>query len=472
MQAETEIQTGIHIYLVAGMALCGLVLCSCKPSNEAPIQVAAHDGPSVVLITLDTTRADHLGCYGYNKPTSPRIDRFAEDAVLFENGICTAAVTPVSHASIMTGLYPYTHGLRVLHGLMENRLPDEAVTLAEILKQAGYRTAAFISAFPAGKRFGLHQGFDTFNEDFLHGTLDKIISPDGAVNTGSNQRRAGDTTVPALQWVENVDQPYFLWLHYFDPHDPKLLPPQAFLDAYPEPQGSLAEKLRAIYDIEIRYMDYHIGRVFDALEAAGRFDDTIIVIVSDHGEGLGDHNWWTHGILYDEQIRAPLIIHAPGVRSGASVSHLVRTIDVMPTILELVGLDLQQIPQTQGRSLVPMLRSDTPDPGYVAYADSVNMLTYGVAEGIADVKDDMLFSVTDGQWKYIHHLVRKDESELYDLVEDPRELHNLYESRPEQVKRFIDDLKTRDFLPDMQHMYGKMSDEDIKRLETLGYINK
>jgi arylsulfatase A-like enzyme len=425
---------------------------------------------NVVLITLDTTRADHLGCYGCVRPVSPRIDRFAATGVLFANAYCTASVTPVSHASILTGQYPYTHGLRVMHGLMENRLPDGAVSLAEVLKEAGYETAAFISAFPAGSRFGLAQGFDTFNEDFLDSPVEQIVGRHGAVSTGKNQRRAGDTTDLALDWLTRTQGAFFMWVHYFDPHDPQVIPPPEFLEQFPVPSGSPGERLKQIYDIEIQYMDQHIGRVLDGLAASARLQDTVVVIVSDHGQGLGDHDWWTHGILYEEQIKAPLIIRAPGVPAGRRVDHLVRTIDIAPTIMDLVGLDPDKLGAADGASLEPMLEGETPDPRHVAYADSVNMLTYQSASGITNDKNDMLFAITDGRWKYIHHLIREDESELYDLARDPRELNNLYASRPDDVERLLADLTARRFQPDRGQGEGMMSPEDLERLRSLGYL--
>lgn len=430
----------------------------------------AAPGLNVLLITLDTTRSDHLGCYGYTMPTSPRLDGFARSGTLFTNAYSTASVTPVSHASILTGQYPYEHGLRVLHGLSENRLPDGAVTLAEILRDAGYETAAFISAFPAGSRFGLNQGFKRFDEAFLEEPIERIVGSDGTVNTRRNQRRAADTTNIALDWLASVPKPFFAWLHYFDPHDPRIVPPREFLMQFAIPTDSMSNKLKRLYDIEIRYMDQQIGRVFDALDAMGRAADTVVVIVSDHGQGLGDHDWWAHGILYQEQIRAPLIIRAPGMPAGRRVQHLVRTVDVAPTILDLVGLDPGSLGHADGLSLVPMLEGESTDPGYVAYADSVNMLTYRSALGTSDVKNEMLFALTNGRWKYIHHLIREYESELYDLVRDPRELSNLYGVRAEVVERWLEDLKTRRFQPDHTQSRGQMSAEDIERLRSLGYL--
>ncbi len=304
------------IWAIAGL---GMAVASCKRSEPSLPQIAAPPGaPSVLLITLDTTRADHLGCYGYSKPTSRNIDRLAAQGTLFTRAIAQASVTPVSHASIFTGLNPYTHGLRVMHGLSETRLRDSCVTLAEVLRSAGYQTAAIVSAFPASERFGLHQGFDHFDADFLKVDPNRLVSPDGTVNTGHAQRRADETTKRALAWLKKAQDPYFLWLHYFDPHDPMVRPPDEVMARHGPIMPPEANALRALYDIEIEYMDEQIGRVFTALKQAGTFEETVIVVVADHGEGLGDHNWWTHGILYQEQVHVPLIIRAPSPRANTS----------------------------------------------------------------------------------------------------------------------------------------------------------
>ena len=424
---------------------------------------------NVVLITLDTTRADHLGCYDPSRETSPRMDALASEGALFTNAMCSASVTPVSHASILTGQHPYTHGLRVLHGQTENRLPAEAVTIAEALSEWGYSTAAFISAFPAGSRFGLEQGFETFDEDFLKTPMSKIVTARGAINTGLNQRGAAETTDNALRWLDGEQGRFFAWLHYFDPHDVQLLPPKDYLSQHPPVRGAPRQRLLKMYDIEIEYMDHHIGRVIDALEASGRLDNTIVVIVSDHGEGLGDHDWWTHGILYSEQLQSPMILHGPGIKPGLRVDHLVRTIDVMPTVLDLVGIDPASISDMDGVSLTSQLEDNPEDPGLIAYADSINMLTYTLSAGIQDKKNDMLFAVMDSEWKYIHHALRVEESELYHLTSDPKELENLYRERPDQVRRLLDDLSSRPFAPDPKHGRGRMSKQDMERLRSLGY---
>jgi arylsulfatase A-like enzyme len=427
--------------------------------------------PVVVLITLDTTRADHLSCYGYEESrTSPRIDGLAAEGVLFTNAIAQAAVTPVSHASIFTGLNPYNHGLRTLHGGSQNQLEDSQVTLAEILRDVGYETGAFVSAFPVTEYFGFTQGFDHFDADFAPADVVRTNIRNGTVNTGSAQRGAGLTTARALEWMEQREGPFFLWLHYFDPHDEVVLPPPDVMQGV-HLAAAERERRRQVYDVEITYMDAMIGRVFDKLEQLGLWDDCIVVITADHGEGLGDHDWWTHGILYQEQIRVPLILRAPGFRAGLRLPSVVRTIDIVPTVGDLLGLAPGELPPMDGVSLVPLLKGEREDLGLVAYSDSVDLLVYRTSEAITDHKTDMLFAlVLDNRWKYIHHLKQPDQSELYDLKSDPRELVNLAAQRPELVTRANAELKQLRFMPFKQLQTKDVPPEVIENLKKLGYI--
>lgn len=435
-----------------------LVLAGCAPPEPKP---------NVLLITLDTTRADRLGCYGYDKDTTPRLDALAARGLLFESAISQAAVTPVSHASILTGLNPYSHGLRVLHGAYENRLADRHVTLAEILREEGWETAAFVSAFPVTEAFGLHQGYDTFDADFLVEGTDALRGERGEVNTGQNQRRGDETTDLALEWLEAREAPFHLWLHYFDPHDDKVIPPDEVMAKY----GGLPRETRArllrLYDIEVEFMDAQVGRVLEALDRRGELENTLIVVVSDHGEGLGDHDWWTHGVLYQEQVRVPLILAGPGIPAGRRSDALVSTTDIVPTLLALCGIEGAR---TDGEDLL-VAANGRRDSRSTAYADSVNILTYNFAPGISDKKDDMLFCVVQGRWKYIHHLARPQESELYDLETDPKELRNLAADRPEVVARLRELAVGGGHVPETQLDHNGMSTEDIERLRSLGYVS-
>jgi arylsulfatase A-like enzyme len=454
--------------------LCALASLSCRqePAEGDPASPPAHR-PNILLITLDTTRADRLGCYGSFAGLTPNLDALASKGTVFERAIAQASVTPVSHASILTGLNPYSHGLRVMHGTSSNRLADAKVTLAEVLEQAGYQTAAFVSAFPVTERFGLHQGFDTFDGDFGEANRDQAVGPTGIVNTGRAQRRADHTTDRALAWLRDCGEPFFLWVHYFDPHDPFVLPPKDFQQSIhmpPEAKSDLQVRLRAIHEGEVRYMDLHLGRLLDELERTGLADEMVIVVVADHGEGLGDHDWWTHGILYQEQVRVPLIIRAPGKAEGRRVRRLARTIDIMPTVLDLAGVGPEARPPMDGVSLIPQLEGRAVDRRLVAYSDSVNTLTYRFAEGVTDHKGEVLFAVLDWPWKLIYHQKEPSNSELYNLADDPGELHNLLPARQDQARRLFAELRSRDFLPGDELETEEMSPEDIERLKSLGYI--
>ena len=424
--------------------------------------------PNVLLITLDTTRADHLSCYGYGKRTSPRIDSVASRGLQFNLAIAQAAVTPVSHASILTGLNPYNHGLRVLHGVHETRLAEQHTTLAEVLQAAGWSTGAFVSAFPAGERFGMDQGYQTFDDDFLVEPIQEIVSEGGIINTGDNQRRGDHTTDLALVWLETAVRPFHMWVHYFDPHDADMLPPEEVMRTHGEPPEDTRERLRLLYDIEIEYMDRQIGRIIDRLRTTEELDNTIVVIVSDHGEGLGDHSWWTHGILYQEQIRVPLILAGPGIPKGVHSDALVSTTDIASTVYELCGIDPEDRPPHDGANLLLTAQGES-DPERVVYADSINLMTYGTPVG-RDVKDDMLFAVVQGRWKYIHHLTRPNESELYDLLSDRREEVNLLAALPVIRERLKELAVGHGHVPEEQLDHPGISEEDMERLRSLGYV--
>jgi choline-sulfatase len=457
------------LHRLAIAAACFLVPCFGCSQNSGVNDPAR---PVVVLVTLDTTRADHLGCYGSKVAgISPRIDELAASGVLFTSSISQAAVTPVSHASIFTGLYPYNHGLRVMHGVAQNRLVEEQVTLAEVLRDVGYDTGAFVSAFPVTRYFGFDQGFEHYDDDFSpKGAASQLLTSGGMVNTGDVQRHAGSTTDLALAWMEKREDPFFLWLHYFDPHDDKLLPP-ADVMAGKVLSSDHRERLKEIYDIEISYMDAQLGRVFDQLKAMGLWDNCIVVVTADHGEGLGDHNWWTHGVLYQEQIRVPLIVRAPGMPESRRVDSVVRSIDILPTVAALLGLQEEDLPKQDGVSLRPLLDGTSDDLHLSAYSDSVNQMTYNFSLEIVDKKNDRLFAlVLDGRWKYIRHLQNTEKSELYDLNNDPKELHNLASEKPELMRRAAEELRAVPFMPFEQLEIGHTPKEILDRLRTLGYV--
>ncbi len=429
--------------------------------------------PNILLITLDTTRADHLGCYGYELPTSPNIDALAAEGVRFDKAIAQAAVTPVSHASILTGLNPFEHGLRVLYGATHYRLEEgDFPTLATILQEEGWNTSAFVSSFPVSEFFGLHYGFDRFDTGISGNIEEKMIVDDkkkASWRVDENQRRADVTTDKAIAWLEEGNDPFFMWLHFFDPHDPSLVPPQElFLKFCSNPTtATRKERSRALYDAEILFMDQQLGRLFDHLKETGRYDDTIIVLTNDHGEGLGDHDWWYHRILYQEQIHMPLIVRHPEGPRGKVVNDTVRSIDIMPTLLELAGLE---IPTISGESMIGLMEGK-PERDRIAYADALirlddNRPKHADEEG--NIYNDLMYTVIKGPWKLIHHRFHEDESMLFNLDEDPRELRNVIDQFPDKRKELMKFLKQPRVM--IEKLIPKAEESEASdKLDKLGY---
>ncbi|HMB67848.1 MAG TPA: sulfatase, partial [bacterium] len=450
---------------LAGLAIASLALAAGCGSPPDP-------RPNVLLITLDTTRADRLGCYGHERDTSPNLDALAGDGIRCDLAIATAALTPVAHASILTGLLPQNHGVRVIYAASGYRLPDAVPTLTTVLGEAGWRTGAFLSAFPVSDFYGFDRGFDTFDSGLGH-TSEDVLEETREGHWGfdieANQRRSDDTTDAALEWIGGSRDPFFAWIHYWDPHDPLLVPPRDVADRYqPEIALSRPVQQRALYDAEIHWMDRQIGRVLDALRERGEYDDTIIVVVSDHGEGLGDHDHWYHRILYQEQIRVPLILRLPGAETGRVVKELVRTTDIFPTVLE--ALELDPSGQIDGWPLQDLLAGRDPGPRH-GYADALILYDLNAQDLLEKrPQDDVLHCYMDARWKLIHRPLRPEESELYDLREDPRELRNVYAEEPERAGELLARLEATDPLVDGP--FGEGGDaEAIERLRALGYVD-
>jgi arylsulfatase A-like enzyme len=424
---------------------------------------------NLLLITLDTLRADRLGCYGYPKATSPVMDALASRSLLFENAIAQSAVTPVSHASIMTGLNPYRHQLRSMHGGRDYALPEDRLTLAELMAANGRTTAAFISAFTASKHFGLQQGFAFWDEEFSSAVGRNVLTQRGFVNTGRAQRRADETTDRALSWLrQHGEEPFFAWIHYFDVHDPLILPPQEYLAEFPARSGSRRDRLLAIYDAEILYVDAQVGRILELLDRRDLRDKTLIAILADHGEGLGDHGWWGHSLLYQEQLRVPFLLSAPGRGWSGRVTGLVRTVDLLPTLVDLMDLQCPQGPcDFDGESLRLMIEK-SPSGSRIAYSESLNDLS---AYQESPLKNDTLYSVNDGRWKLIARYERgeKRPSLMFDLVTDPTESLNLIRQRPAVEKRLSTYLEELDAVVGEQAT-APLEGEARERLRALGYV--
>lgn len=361
---------------------------------------------NVLLITLDTTRADRIGCYGYEKAVTPGLDALAQRGTLFEQTFCQVPITLPSHATILTGKYPRQHGIS--HNGRE-RLASDQITLAHLARDAGYKTGAFVAAFVLDARFGLGQAFDVYADD--------METNDRSNNPLEWEQPANVVTDRALTWLETVKStPFFCWVHYFDPHDP-YAPPADFKNVGADP-----------YDGEIAFMDSQLRRLTDWLAKSGLEDSTLVVVVGDHGESFGEHKEVGHTLfLYDTNIHVPMIFaHPKLIETGHRVSTVVETLDVFSTIAELQNW---KVPQgVAGRSLVPALQGKQLDPGR-AYSESLyGMRTYGWCEQR---------SLTTDRWKYISSV----KPELYDRKADPGEIKNLVDEHPDRAREFRDSLR-------------------------------
>jgi arylsulfatase A-like enzyme/Flp pilus assembly protein TadD len=387
----------------------------------------ARHPPNVVLVTLDTTRADHLGVYGDRRARTPNLDRLAAGGVVFERAVTVAPLTLPAHASLLTGLYPFAHGVRNNGNFA---LRADVPTLATALQGAGYRTAAFVSAFVLDRRSGLSRGFDVYDD-----RLDL-------------ERRGDATVAAAARWMADTAadaRPFFVWVHLYDPHDP-YDPPPPYREAF---AGRL-------YDGEIALDDDAIGTLLARLPAGGR-DRTAIAVAGDHGESLGEHGEATHGLfVYESSIRVPMIIAAPThVAPGRRVPALVRTIDLAPTLLEIAGVTPPA--GLQGHSLLPLVRGRTPGPPD-AYSETYFPQLY--------MNWAALRSIQDGRWKFIDAPV----PELYDLANDPRELDNVAPREPARtaaLRRAFDGITGGG---DGAMAAARIDRETAQKLAALGYI--
>ena len=428
--------------------------------------------PNVLLITLDTTRADYLGAYGSKTAKTPRMDALAASGACFELALSASAVTPVSHATILTGLYPYEHGLRVLSAAGGYRLPESVPTLATTLKDQGYTTIAVHSAFPVSGHFGFDQGFDLF--DSFQVDMERTDQVHDRWDVTRGQRRSDETTDIALNRLRESDGPFFLWIHYWDPHDPIMLPPQEFLptDLKLNPEN-IAGRHTEIYEAELAYLDTQIGRLLDGMTEMDLLEDTVVCLTADHGEGLDDglrdHGWWAHRILYQEQIHVPLMVSGPGVPAGVTPNQLVRTCDVAPTVYDYLNVPPPRA--LSGASLRGLI-DGVSEPPRVAYADQINGFDYNASMVTRRPEARFLYALAKGNWKLIYRPVDPSTSELYDLSADPAELVNLFGQRADVAKELMRDLAERSpwVLEPFASGDGPGASEDAQALlEALGY---
>lgn len=404
------------------------------------------DKPNILFITLDTTRADRLGCYGYKNAGTPHLDRLADSGVLFEQCISPTPLTLPSHACMMTGLLPTFHGVRI-NG--DNALSFKHQTLAELLARKGYACGAFIAAFVLDGRWGLKQGFHHYDDRF---NLRKYKQLDFA----RVQRPGNEIVDSAFVWLEKQkDQPFFAWIHLYDPHHP-YEPPEPYFSRYKNGGAS------TLYDGEIAFTDEQVGRCVTWLEERGLDKNTIIVVMGDHGEGLGSHGEATHGYyIYDYAIQVPFIIKTPFKRlRGLRIAQQVRTIDIYPTLLEIAGIPFPR--ENQGISLLPLLFEP----------EHQELIPYVYSESMVPELQcgwSSLHSLRTSKYKYID----APKPELYDLSVDPGEKNNLRLRRPKIIKKFKKELEriieeTGKGAPAPEA--ANLDRETLKRLATLGYI--
>jgi len=395
------------------------VACAATVATCLACRPAAERQPDVIVYLVDTLRADHLGCYGYPRETSPRVDAVAAESVLFEEAVAQSAWTRPSVTSLLTGLEPHNHGVQE----RLDKLPESFDTLPEILRRKGYETAAFVSSSVITARFGFDQGFDIFLQ-----RVKETIEPERPTSEWVNEE--------ALRWLEQRDpeRPFFLFLHTLDPHMP-YRPPEPFrqrLALEVDPRAGLLEQvvalrdglrpgsardqkeISALYDAEIAANDAAFGRLMEELRARGLYDSLLLVFVSDHGEEIFDHGGWEHGAtLYQELVHVPLFLKLPrGAGAGRRIGETVRQVDVLPTILDVLGGEIP--PGIQGRSLLPLLRAPSGRPP--------------AAFSSLDLDGRRIESVVLGNRKLIHTLAHDRRPlglELYDLASDPEERRNL-----------------------------------------------
>ena len=397
---------------------------------------------NLLLITLDTTRADRIGAYGFPAVETPNLDRIAREGVLFEQAIAAAPLTLPAHSTIFTSKFPPTHGVRDNGGFF---LDETEVTLAEILKENGFQTGGFVGAYVLDSKWGVDQGFDTYFDDF-------DLSGRTGISLGSIDRPGNEVADHALAWLEGVGSSrFFGWVHFFDPHSP-YSPPEPFLTRYANRR----------YVGEIAFTDSQVGRILDWLDRRDLTKKTVVVIMGDHGESLGEHGEARHGFfVYEAAVRVPFLIRAPYQQMrGRQVADVVRSVDVLPTVLDL--LNLESPDNIEGASLVPLMTGAADGLGLHAYSEAMYPQFHF---GWSDLR-----SLRVGRYKY----VSAPRPELYDIEEDPAESNNLYQERlrtAEGMAAVLRELEERLEASSPEMKPAVEIDPDTRdRLAALGYV--
>ena len=399
---------------------------------------ASAENRPIILISVDTLRADHLSSYGYSRLKTSRIDSLAIGGTIFSQASAQVPLTLPSHTSLLTSTYPFTNGVR------DNgeQVGGDLTTLASILKSRGYRTSAFVGGFVLDRRFGLDRGFDTYDSPF------KVEGEQG-VDSADLKRPAEEVTESAIRWIDaNATQPFFVMVHLFDLHTPYILP-AAVRAKFPD-RG---------YDGALSYIDDNIGRLLGFLEKKGLLQKSLIVFLADHGESLGDHGERTHGyFVYQSTLRVPLIFHWPaGAGFPTRLDQPVGLVDVAPSILDFLGAPRPA--QFQGRSLLNTVRQNAPAAEHEVYGESLYAHDHlGCAA---------LLSLRVGKYKYID----APKPELYDLSQDPDESSNVFQRQKTEAIPLRKRLQTiRSLAPAANQAKKQASPDVIRRLSSLGYL--
>ena len=393
--------------------------------------------PNIILITLDTTRSDHLGLYGYQKNTTPNIDRLGKECAVFEQAITPVPLTLPAHVSILTGTYPAYHNVR------DNsiyQLSSDAITLAEVLKKNGYQTAGFVAAYVLHRKFGLNQGFDIYNDDFSAGRRSSLVYA---------EKDAKAVTDAVINWLSaGFKQPLFLWVHYYDPHDPYTPPPE-----YSKRTGSA-------YDGEIAYMDEQFGRLMSNLKGRKLLDNSLVIIVGDHGEGLKQHQEEYHGIfLYDTTLKVPLILcNASPDFVSKKITSQVSLLDLFPTIVNF--LEIEGYKSNQGTNLLPLIKGIASPEVPIYLETMLPFFTYGL-------------SPMEGVRTSSHKFVKAPKSELFDLTKDKGENTNLFKMDTERAKKMLNKMNKikSEILPPLKPTMMAVDKESMEMLASLGYLS-
>jgi len=407
----------------AALLLCAASFWSfgCRDRTASPAAARGGSPPDIVLVTIDTLRADALGFMGNRRVETPQLDRLAREGLVFPHAHASNVVTLPSHTNILTGLYPNIHAVRDNSGFrLDTRIP----TMATLLREKGYATAAFVAAFPLDSRFGLNRGFDVYDQRYP-----PSISPYDFV---MQERPGTEVVAGGLQWFASQrGKKRFLWVHLYDPHEP-YRPPPPFAQRFADDP----------YLGEVSAADSALGPLLEAL----RNEEVLVVVTGDHGEARGGHGELTHGLFaYEETLHVPLLLWSPGRIAPARSDRLARHVDILPTVLALAGVAAPE--GLSGRSLLG-------PPGEVT--DYFEALTASLNRGWAP-----LVGIFDGRYKYIDLPI----PELYDLLSDPGETRDLFAQEPDVVRRL------KRLLPGAAVAEPKRDAEEARRLFSLGYLS-